>query len=143
MASEGCTTTSTKGRESRMVTKNGIPVLAYKKTLVPTAKKPKKLVTPILSERDLYKRQNGKCFYCFTFLFPAPHSKVRYPDGWTRDHLYPSSAKNALCGNMVLACWQCNQNKDDNPPSLKAVEKFKILCAGTPLVPIFGKGAHP
>lgn len=123
-----------------MVDRNGIRVLQHKKHIVRKLVQPETLRQEPLTERDLYRRQNGKCFYCLDPLDPAAHS-MKYPEGWTRDHFFPASYGNDLAGNMVLACKLCNSGKSSDAPSAKEIKKFKMLYAGDNLSALFGKGA--
>lgn len=120
---------------------NGIKVLAHKKAPIRrTHTKPQTLVTERLGVRELYRRQNGKCFYCKVDMCPAPYSET-YAYGWTRDHFFPASHGNDLGGNLVLACWRCNSGKANDAPTLQEVKRFKQLYSGDNLPSVFGKGA--
>lgn len=51
----------------------------------------------------LYKKQRGQCFYCRK---PFP------PEELTDDHVVPrSKGGRRHSGNVVLACYTCNQRK--------------------------------
>jgi hypothetical protein len=112
--------------------KNGIPILMSKtknKTLKRQHKRHEDILNGkniVLSERELYVRQNGCCFYCFNPMSPAPYSK-KYLDGWTRDHFYPKMFNNHLESNMVLACRTCNKGKDNDAPLIKEMDRFRAI----------------
>lgn len=66
--------------------------------------------------RVIFHLQGGLCRYC-----REPMSErmgdVEHQDGWSRDHVRPRrAAGKKLAGNMVLACYACNQLKGGGPP---------------------------
>ncbi len=68
--------------------------------------------------------QEGKCFYCGCNM----EKKMRntgYLQCLTVDHLIPRSLGGSRV--MVAACWQCNHKKNDNPPSIEELNRFKAL----------------
>lgn len=60
----------------------------------------------ILNKRNIYKRDQGRCQYCYKFL--------SFKDS-TIDHIRPRS-KNGKCSwdNCVISCVKCNFKKGDN-----------------------------
>lgn len=72
----------------QMKDSNGIPILkSTNSEMSRQFKQPAELKIAKLNVRDLYRRQNGKCFYCLIELYPYPHS-TKLPNGWTRDHCF-------------------------------------------------------
>lgn len=66
--------------------------------------------------RNLYKLQDGKCFYCKVDVIPTfPEQKILLPDNATRDHIICRSINLKLPNNTVLACHSCNQERADTP----------------------------
>lgn len=122
---------------------NGIQILGGRKRTQDsrTQTQPATLKFVHLTEQDLFRRQAGKCFYCFQPMFPAPHS-AKYPTGWTRDHFFPKEAGNELTSNTVLAHKDCNYHKNNDAPTAKEMKRFKALYLGNNLTEIFGKGAQ-
>lgn len=124
--------------------KNGIPIHVCVKSEPPPLPmiQPEALKIANLGVPDLYRRQNGKCFYCLNPMFPAPVQPPKYYNGWTRDHFFPKIFGNVLQGNMVLSCRRCNEEKDNLAPTTAEVKRFKNLYRGLNLATIFGKGAQ-
>lgn len=63
---------------------------------------------------ELYKLQNGKCFYCSVMLQVAVVKKGRAApmNLATIDHKRPTSRGGTWSNdNIVLACWRCNNAK--------------------------------
>jgi 5-methylcytosine-specific restriction endonuclease McrA len=56
--------------------------------------------------RTHWSRQKGVCRYCKR---PVPFEDA------TIDHVVPRSRGGATKGNIVMACWQCNNRKGDMP----------------------------
>lgn len=65
------------------------------------------------SSGEVASRQSNCCFYC-----DKPLTEKR-----TRDHLFPRSLGFFLGGNMVIACYKCNQNKGERLPTLQEITK--------------------
>lgn len=114
--------------------RHGIPILVCKKK----KKKPgKKWVLPFehFSVEKLYHRQGGKCFYCSQPIQLVPWShQGNKPLGYTKDHFFAKSKGFTLKGNMVLACYPCNTEKDARPPTDEEIKKFELLYRVTILV---------
>lgn len=61
--------------------------------------------------RLLWDEQSGKCFYCQSPISLNHQDRLSYA---TIDHVQPrSGGGNDKLGNLVLACWGCNQAKSD------------------------------
>ena len=62
-----------------------------------------------------HQTQNGRCYYCACQMT----LKKSQPTSRTIDHFWPKSlgGSNGV-NNYVLACWDCNQAKGDQPPFL-------------------------
>ncbi len=59
-------------------------------------------------KKELYKKQNGKCFFCGTEL---------QIDNMVTDHLYPRSlGGTSTVENIVLSCPKCNIQRGDKMP---------------------------
>lgn len=70
---------------------------------------------PVSLRKDLSETQQGRCFYCSTFLtsgFPVDHFVP-----WSR---YPNDA----IENLVASCRQCNSAKSDRLASTRFVVKW-------------------
>lgn len=52
---------------------------------------------------DLWKAQDGKCFYCGRTMLPVA-AHVSHPRLVTRDHFIPAAYGAQRCNNIVLAC---------------------------------------
>ncbi|WP_448187909.1 HNH endonuclease [Azospirillum sp. sgz301742] len=65
----------------------------------------------------LRKLQGGRCFYCLTCISNRSHVPGQRNGGWTRDHVHPRASGAGNAGNVVLACYACNQRKGDRLPT--------------------------
>jgi 5-methylcytosine-specific restriction endonuclease McrA len=77
--------------------------------------------------RKLFKRQNGKCYYCGCemrmFRKTGPHPLP--PDYATKDHVIPRSKGGVgNIGNLVAACNKCNMSR-----SSMDAQEFKASLA--------------
>lgn len=74
------------------------------------------------TKKFLWNRDKGRCFYC---------TKDLTWEEKTIDHVIPRSKGGPhRVWNLVLACLQCNQEKDDNDPTseqLDTVLRRKLL----------------
>lgn len=84
--------------------------------------------------RELYLAQEGRCFYCDCLIDPVQDPRPRKPltdnklPGWTKDHVIPK-LENGENGNVniVLACWDCNQEKGARLPTMEELRRFHWL----------------
>ena len=70
--------------------------------------------------------QEEKCFFCFKPLV----KRVKRGHSWqhcllTVDHLVPRTAGGVA--TVVAACWQCNHDKGECPPTKEQLLDFKAL----------------
>lgn len=83
-----------------------------------------------LRKRELWEKQQGRCFYCQrqTFLLPSQPGIPNPPDLATFDHVISKcrlkrKGMTNVQNNKVIACRECNQAKGN-----MKVEKFlKVL----------------
>lgn len=73
--------------------------------------------------RRLMQQQGGRCYLCQQrmkpLVYPGGNAHTMAPDplGATIDHVYPRRHGGADdASNMAVACWTCNQSKDDLLP---------------------------
>ncbi|MDO1447323.1 HNH endonuclease [Rhodocytophaga aerolata] len=75
----------------------------------------------VLSRQNIFKRDNGRCQYCFT------------PEDLTLDHVIPKSrGGKSTWDNLVTACKKCNSKKGDFTP-----QEAGMLLNQTPYKPSF------
>lgn len=65
---------------------------------------------------NLYKLQNGKCFYCKIEVIPKfPGQKNQTIDNPTKDHIVCKSIAKDLPHNTIMACVGCNRERSNMP----------------------------
>lgn len=84
---------------------------------------------------QLYELQGGACFYCDCTLRPYPwrNKAPQHLKGYTRDHVLPQVLGGGVELNIVLACFDCNNDKGDRAPTAREVAICKLLHQGVPL----------
>lgn len=75
---------------------------------------------------DLWKAQDGKCFYCAQPMLTEA-AQARHPRLVTRDHFIPAAYGAQRYNNIVLACTNCNRSSGHQMPSLADLERFIAL----------------
>lgn len=62
--------------------------------------------------RAIFKKTEGRCFYCGKKLTFAAYGQVDHPRGWEVDHVHPRAwgGKDKF-SNLVAACIYCNRSK--------------------------------
>lgn len=84
-------------------------------------KKRNRISNPKRRMKELFKKYNGKCFYCEQRV--STSSQCLRPLG-TIDHYIPLSRGGTHSKeNLVLACFPCNQDKGNMMPD-EFVNKF-------------------
>ena len=70
------------------------------------------------NRRELRLRDGGKCQYC---------GKKCDPDEWTIDHVVPRcQGGQSTWTNCVLACYRCNQRKNDKTPQQAGMKLLSV-----------------
>lgn len=73
---------------------------------------------------ELYEAQDRKCFYCEgEILLEKGRDKCQY----TEDHFLPKSKGYRKKDNIVLACYPCNQAKNDRHPTPEEWAKKEMV----------------
>lgn len=83
-----------------------------------------------LTENHLLARQEGKCFYCGCEIKKFGTKKGAHKKIYTSDHFFPKSKGNRLKNNKVLACRECNEQKDSRDPTKAEIKKFLRIYNG-------------
>ena len=77
---------------------------------------------PPLTNRELFRRDHHICMYCLE----------KFPESWlTRDHVIPLCKRGRdVWGNVVTACFRCNQKKNGRTP-----EEANMMLHAIPYAP--------
>jgi CRISPR/Cas system Type II protein with McrA/HNH and RuvC-like nuclease domain len=82
--------------------------------------------TPLLTNRDLFRRDRNTCMYCLAELSDSD---------LTRDHLIPMSRGGKdVWTNVVTACRRCNQHKADS-----LVQETNLQLCAVPYTPNYAE----
>jgi len=75
--------------------------------------------------KTLWNAQGGNCFLCGRPMTKKPFPL--HPNGFTRDHLWPSSLGGGSVRNIVLAHDSCNREKDNRPATFEEAERYRQM----------------
>ncbi len=93
----------------------------------------------------IYTAQEGRCFECHKPVQFFSASDER-PEGYTVEHVFPSSLGFGLYGNKVLSCLTCNRRKAQKLPSkqyLGAVQDLYRKVFPKPAIDAMRSVCHP
>ncbi len=102
-----------------------VPAVARFRYRVPTRR-----VTPMLSRRAVYERDDGRCQYC--------GKKLLFRES-TWDHVHPRSrGGKSSWENLALACRRCNERKGARTPREAGMCLFQTPVMPRALPPVLG-----
>lgn len=80
-----------------------------------------------MTRDKLFKRQNGRCFYCGEPMKKQRFKKIVAEDGYTVDHFVPKSLGGNSGGNKVLCHNKCNSRKGNRLPTDAEIDHFMVI----------------